>query len=245
MAKTVSGLIAHAKEYMAKAVYMYGNNGQVITEALIQAKARKYPRVYSQTYIDKLRKDIGKIGIDCSGIIDIYLGIDKSADGYYSSATIKGTDMTKMPKIPGIFVHHTGHIGIYIGDNKVIEANGIDLDIIIRDISEGNWVRWSKSPLLDFDLPEEGVTKVTEISKKTNPYVRPAMTSFFKLKSRGEGVKWFQFILKNLGLYNDDIDGIFGKNTHNAVLAFQAKCGLKRDGIVGPRTMAKFTAYNK
>lgn len=44
------------------------------------------------------------------------------------------------------------------------------------------------------------------------------------------------------GLYCDmniDVDGIFGKDTCNAVKAFQTKCGIASDGIVGKNTWAK------
>lgn len=34
-----------------------------------------------------------------------------------------------------------------------------------------------------------------------------------------------------------DVDGIFGKNTKSAVIAFQKKHGLVQDGIVGPQTL--------
>ena len=38
---------------------------------------------------------------------------------------------------------------------------------------------------------------------------------------------------------NIDVDGIFGKDTYNAVKAFQTKCGIASDGIVGKNTWAK------
>lgn len=40
-----------------------------------------------------------------------------------------------------------------------------------------------------------------------------------------------------LGFEEADIDGIFGPRTHQKVMALQARCGLKADGIVGPSTM--------
>lgn len=53
-----------------------------------------------------------------------------------------------------------------------------------------------------------------------------------RLGSKGEDVKALQ---KALGI---TIDGVFGQNTHNAVVAFQKANGLVADGIVGSKTWA-------
>lgn len=45
-----------------------------------------------------------------------------------------------------------------------------------------------------------------------------------------------QDVLHSRGLYTSTLDGIFGKRTHAAVLAFQKESGLQQDGVVGPRT---------
>jgi putative chitinase len=54
-----------------------------------------------------------------------------------------------------------------------------------------------------------------------------------KVGSRGDDVKRIQ---QALGL---EADGIFGMMTAEAVMNWQADNGLTRDGIVGPKTMAK------
>jgi hypothetical protein len=55
--------------------------------------------------------------------------------------------------------------------------------------------------------------------------------------SAGEAVRDLQQNLSALG-YPLAADGIFGKETEKAVLAFQRDHGLDADGIVGPRTLA-------
>ncbi len=55
--------------------------------------------------------------------------------------------------------------------------------------------------------------------------------------STGTEVKNIQKVLKNLGLYNGAIDGIYGTKTKNAVLQFQKNCGITADGIAGPQTL--------
>ncbi len=56
------------------------------------------------------------------------------------------------------------------------------------------------------------------------------------LGSRGERVALIQQTLKQWGYYTGDVDGVFGRGTHNAVLAFQRKNGISADGRVGSVT---------
>ena len=57
--------------------------------------------------------------------------------------------------------------------------------------------------------------------------------------SRGESVKTLQERLNAKGFNAGSVDGIFGKNTRAAVMAFQKANGLAADGIVGKLTWAK------
>lgn len=59
-----------------------------------------------------------------------------------------------------------------------------------------------------------------------------------KTGSMGEEVKQIQSVLKDLGYYTGNIDGIFGTNTRNAVMSFQRDNGLSVDGIVGNNTLS-------
>ena len=56
--------------------------------------------------------------------------------------------------------------------------------------------------------------------------------------SRGSEVRAVQQKLKNWGYYGGEVDGIFGPETHAAVMAFQRKNGLAVDGVVGSQTYA-------
>lgn len=53
---------------------------------------------------------------------------------------------------------------------------------------------------------------------------------------RGPDVQAVQTRLRALGFYQGVLDGVFGRGTYDAVLAFQARQGLLVDGIVGPST---------
>ena len=56
--------------------------------------------------------------------------------------------------------------------------------------------------------------------------------------SRGETVVRIQQKLRQYGYLDGAADGIFGKETYDAVIWFQKKNGLKADGVVGSATAA-------
>ena len=58
-----------------------------------------------------------------------------------------------------------------------------------------------------------------------------------KYGSRGNEVKQIQTKLKNWGYYKDNVDGIYGSQTLEAVKYFQRKNGLTVDGIAGSATL--------
>lgn len=54
-----------------------------------------------------------------------------------------------------------------------------------------------------------------------------------------------QLALKRAGFLDGEIDGVFGSDTRNAVIAFQKSASLSPDGIVGPKTYAALLPYLK
>ena len=60
----------------------------------------------------------------------------------------------------------------------------------------------------------------------------------YKQGSTGTTVKTIQKKLKNWGYYKGSVDGIFGKQTKEAVKSFQKKNNLTVDGIVGKKTLS-------
>lgn len=64
-----------------------------------------------------------------------------------------------------------------------------------------------------------------------------AASALSKIGSRSQEVRDIQTVLKSKGYYAGNVDGIFGTQTKNAVIAFQRDNGLKVDGIAGPATL--------
>ncbi|MBR5281001.1 MAG: spore cortex-lytic enzyme, partial [Clostridia bacterium] len=59
-----------------------------------------------------------------------------------------------------------------------------------------------------------------------------------KRGSRGSEVRQIQTKLKNWGYYTGTVDGIYGKQTEDAVRKFQRYNNLTVDGIAGPNTLS-------
>ena len=55
---------------------------------------------------------------------------------------------------------------------------------------------------------------------------------------KGDQVTLIQQKLKQYGYFSGTVDGVFGKQTYDAVVWFQRKNGLKVDGAVGESTAA-------
>ncbi|MER3432590.1 MAG: peptidoglycan-binding protein [Leptolyngbya sp. ERB_1_1] len=67
----------------------------------------------------------------------------------------------------------------------------------------------------------------------------PAATGEFPILrrgARGEAVRGLQSRLRAIGMYNGEVDGVFGAGTEAAVKAAQSKFGLEADGVVGGAT---------
>lgn len=203
--------------------YMYGVNGQKITEALIQAKKKQYPAQYTDDKIKILRTKIGKIGYDCSSIADVFTGQDKSADGWLASAIEKGPIST-IPEIPGITVHFPGHMGVYIGSGYVVEAKGTNYGIVKTKLKDRPWKNWAKIPGIEYiEGSEDDV--------------------MLKKGDKGQAVYDYQWVLKQLGYdmgtwadmvtgEKNGLDGSFGGYTEKITKQAQAKYGLKQTGQV-------------
>ena len=76
------------------------------------------------------------------------------ADEIYETATEKGTIDT-IPEIQGLAVWKQGHIGVYVGNGKVIEAMATTVGVIETNLSDGAWTHWLKVPSVTYIETEE------------------------------------------------------------------------------------------
>ena len=111
-----------------KFAYFYGAKGQVLTPALIKSLMLSETEHFSQ-YSKKELEDIyyysvGKIGIDCSGYINLLTGQNNWSTGYWEEALCKTDPISgTWGNILYTTFGGTGrHIGIDIGEGRFLHA---------------------------------------------------------------------------------------------------------------------------
>lgn len=166
MEKTAGGLVAWSKKFVGNP-YWYGTFCQKPTMGLLSQKRNQYPNHYRSNRMSKYRSDVAqnKEVMDCVGLIQGYMwyngkrvvynrDTDVSANGMIARATVKG-NIDSMPDRPGICVHFNGHIGVYIGDGRVIEARGFSFGVQNTELKQRPWKSWLECPFICYDEEAE------------------------------------------------------------------------------------------
>ncbi len=184
----VAKLLDVANNY--KTVYMMGTFGAPVSEHLILQKVKQYPQNYSAGRQSLLR---GKIpdapwAFDCVGLIKgILWGWTADASKTFGGAKYRSNDVpdicantmanrcvqrkqTMEDILPGEAVYMDRHIGIYVGDGKVVESTltGKYDGVVITDLTYRKWVGHGKLPWITYEAKEE---KEPEPQDKTTPNV--------------------------------------------------------------------------
>ena len=144
--------------------YVYGTYGTVLDNSLLDSKITQYPEEVGENEEFIRENWLWKRTADCVGLIKGYSWYDAEtqktllvsngmpdigADTMYENATEKGTIDT-IPEIPGLAVWKEGHIGVYIGGGKVVEAYGTTTGVIRSELTGGGWSHWLKIPYINY-----------------------------------------------------------------------------------------------
>jgi hypothetical protein len=161
MSKTAAGLVEYARAQLGKP-YWYGTFGKTASQSLLNEKRKQYPSHYKDSRIDKYKREFGARVHDCVGLIKGYLwsqtftsspkynsSQDVSANGMKSRCKEKG-DISTIPEIPGVLVFYNGHVGVYIGNGKVIEARGFAYGVVETNLKDRKWTNWGKCPWITY-----------------------------------------------------------------------------------------------
>ena len=217
---------AKQKQKVDYMVSKYGENWKK------NAEAKKDNYYNAALYGDKW---IGHMVADCSGLfVWAYRQINGSSI-YHGSNTIYNKYCTKKGKLttelkktlkPGTAVFtgdekSHGHIGLYVGNGKVIEASGTQAGVCTSNITAGKWTYYGELNAVVFDggeSPQEHTIRKGDKGAEVKDLQKKLLSLGYKLPKYGA-------------------DGDFGSETEAAVKQFQKDWGLTQDGVVGPETM--------
>lgn len=214
--------------------YIWGTSGGVWTKAQQEKATREMTVKYGAKWI-------GKHVADCSGLFTwafkklggyMYHGSDTmfrkytTANGTLSKG--KRTDGQTLKPGTAVFTWKEsekkyGHVGLFIGEGKVIEAHGTIKGVIKSDVTDERWTHWGELKGVNYSDNPQPVPE-------TKPTLRKGDKGAYVILAQTE------LINKGYSCGKSGADGIFGSNTEAAVKAFQKDHGLKVDGIIGDAT---------
>ena len=118
--------------------YVYGTKGEVLTSA----KYEQLKKQYGELVWNSDRKKIGKVCVDCSGLISWYTGVMRGSSQYKSAATSVYPISTIANAPVGALVWQQGHIGIYVGNGEYIAADGSAYGVRRNKLSKASFTHW-------------------------------------------------------------------------------------------------------
>lgn len=182
-----------------------------------------------------------------------YLG-NKNAEDFVTLAKSQGLQISPTPTLGGCMVWSKGKTGDSTdgaGHVAIVEEIHTNGSITTSESGYGStpafWtklrsgVNWGQSsaytflgcivhPDVTITMTASGATVATDTTPE----------GLIRKGDRGDAVTWLQTQLAAHGYLRDsEIDGIFGKITLGALLAFQMESGLTVDGVCGKDTKSK------
>lgn len=251
---STEALIAKFKQAIAESWgYIWGTHGEMWT-------SEKQQKLEQTTDADREKgrlygsKWIGHMVTDCSGLFYwafkqlgnyIYHGSNTIWNKYctYQGDLKNGQRTDGQSLKPGTAVFtkklkngkwNRGHIGLYIGDGWVIEAQGTIEGVKKSKVTLSKWVEWGELKGVNYSISEN----IAKPPMPTTPEPVAKQYPTLRRGARGDNVRKLQTYLHKSGS-SLAIDGIFGPVTESSVRTFQRKYNLKIDGIVGPQTWKK------
>lgn len=206
MERTNQDLVDYVKKQVG-IPYVMGTNCRTLTSSRLQSLINTNPaKWFTKERIEQCKKWIGQVTADCHGLIEGYLNdtdldgvvesgegtYDTTADNTYNRATIKGAISTMNKDMVGLCVRYTSHVGVYVGNGKVVEARGFNYGVCITNLSARPWTHWYEHPEIEY-------TKAKKSLKLTSP------------RMKGEDVKELQRLI------GVDADGVYGPDTDKRV----------------------------
>ena len=160
--KKVNDYLSFIKKQVGN-YYWMGTFGQKASWALYNDRKKAYPRYYTASDFASFASQIAnpKPCFDCAGLVKspfVYPKYnakdDLGASGIYGKCKVKGALKSSNQLKPGYLVFKGNdktktHVGVYIGNNKVIEAKGHDYGVVESKFSSA-WKYYAEYYNVDY-----------------------------------------------------------------------------------------------
>lgn len=195
------------------------------------------------------KKWIGHMVADCSGMFvwafkQFGMSMSHISSNIYKSyctankgkltAELKQTIRAGSAVFTGSEPGNHPHVGLFVGNNTVIEAKGTQAGIVTSALTDKKWTFYGELKEVNYSGEQPAPTPTPEPTPGTN---KPTL----RRGSKGAYVIELQKALQTLGygLGPCGIDGDYGRATQAAVETFQYDRKIGIDGICGPKTWAE------
>ena len=230
MSKTAAGLIAFAKSKIGTP-YVYGAKGTVMSLTKIQALRK----VYGSNCVWKSDdKKAGKVCVDCSGLISWYTGIVRGS-GQYRGTAVEVIPISKRSDAHiGWAVWMNGHIGIYLGNDQYIAADGSAYGVRIANLSQNGFTHLLK--LCDIDYGQGTTSAPKESAKPSGGHYNAAVVFTYCVKADGKTYP----SVKNLA----DYAGVRGKAITDVAIMCNVGKVEYRVHVLGGKWLPYVSGFN-
>ena len=248
MAKTNTGLVNYCYAQLGRP-YWYGTYGQTATRALFEEKLRQYPDKIGKWSKESYMDQLGQRVHDCAGLIKGYMfsespnstpvynsKYDLSSKGMIDACTEQGSIDT-LPEVAGLILWKSGHVGVYVGNGKAIEAKGHMYGVV--ETTDTKWVKWGRLPWLEYDAAP-APAPAPDMCKIDLPVCRKGSKNVYVYRIQLI-LRWLKF--KDQNGVDLEIDGSFGSKTTYALNSFKKVAGLPQDGVCDQITWTRLMAF--
>ncbi len=180
MSKTAAGLVAFAKSKLGTP-YIYGAKGTVMSLSRIRALRKQYGSNCVWTSDDS---KAGKVCVDCSGLISWYTGTIRGSGQYKSTAVEVLPISQRTNDHIGWAVWMKGHIGIYLGNDQYIAADGSAYGVRIAKLSQNRFTHLLK--LCDIDYGQGTTSGPKETIKPSGGYYNAGVDFTYAVRAGGK-----------------------------------------------------------
>ena len=173
--------------------YVYGMKGGVMTAANYAYLKRTYGKMVWNSDVDK----IGKVCVDCSGLISWACGVVLGSSQWMERASVKQPISTIKDAPVGALVWMKGHIGVYTGlKNGVpyyIAADGSAYGVREVPLSKNRFTHWLLvETVFEYEKGDEEVVEKCKIIIDGKEYAAERIlkdgTNYIKIRDVAEAV---------------------------------------------------------